>query len=215
MADQMEQQQIAAEQGPEQHQQPTPAQLLELERARIERVNAELKLAEYQKQLDTLQTERTELNRSQAIRKAFEESKVRFHDADVALDVVEKMYSVEYDDEGNPSGIIDKKRQPLDKVLQHFALSHPNMADGRSLKALKDSQPQLKTRSEMTTAEKARFISDHGREAYEKLPYKPVPSGPGVPTTLAEYRALSLSERSRLVSKYGDAWVAELARAKK
>lgn len=213
MADQIDQKHIALEQAPEDHE-PTATEQLELERARTERIAAETRLIELQKQLDAAENDRRELNRNQAIKKAFEDSRVRFHDRDVALDVVEKMYGVEYDAHGNPSGLIDKKRQPLHKVLQHFALNHPTMADGRSLKALKEAEPQLKSRADMTPAEKAKFISEHGQEEYLKLPLKQVPQGPDVPQTWEQYKALPLAQRSRLAGKFGEEWVSSLMRKK-
>jgi hypothetical protein len=157
-----------------------PEQLLQLEQARADRARAVAETEKANADAEAVQAETRRLREKSAFSIALDESKVKFHSnlADTR-NLIDTMYDIVTDSVGN-SVALDRqsgKSISLVEAIHHAALSHPNWADGRSLRALRETEeggnePKIRSEADFKTqAAKVGFLKNPANlEIWEKLP---------------------------------------------
>jgi hypothetical protein len=193
----------------------TPEQTLELARVRAETAQARAQLAELEERTQATAAERTALQRSEAERDALLASKVTFYNGPEALQMLRAngTSDVRFDPATKEvTAVVGKERVPLAAALRQFALDHPTLVDGRSLRSLK-AEAQPKARSEMSRAEKIAYLNSHTAEEYEALRATPVQPVQQVQVnSLKEWNKLPVELRTRIVAEKGVGFIARLSR---
>ena len=108
---------------------------------------------------------------SAALHAAFDASGLIFHDRAAALAAFKEGREVIYEG-GKPHALYGGVVQPLSEALAQFGADNRALIDGRSMpREGVTGRPGNLSKDDFTTvAEKSAWISEHGGEAYEKLP---------------------------------------------
>jgi hypothetical protein len=193
-----------------------PEEAKELEQLRTRRLEAERAANDSRVRALELEQENAALHQKAAISQSFREAGIRFHPSQA--DVVKLLTA-----QGGQIEVIDGKAV-IDGVdlagrLTEYALANPTLADGRSLRALREreeaSKPKLPaSKADLASvADKVKFIEEHGSRAYEMLPQRsPLDLKGKLPNSWNEYMQLSTSERAKVAAKAGPGFIAELHR---
>ena len=190
----------------------TPEQTLELARVRAETAQARALLAELEGKTQEAAAERTALQRREAESDALLACKVSFYNAGEALQMLtaSPASDVRFDPATKTmTAIVGKERVPLSDALRQFALDHETLVDGRSLRHLKTATAP-KAKSDMSMRERMAYIDEHGLDAFEKLPLRSVQTREI--RTMADYAALPVATKTKLLAAHGPKWLASLPR---
>ncbi len=181
---------------------------LEIERQLTEQARYRSETAASQERTQKEAAEARAALQKEALKAALRDSGVKFHNPEEALILAGE---ITYDENGKA---FDSEGIPLAKSLQELALQKEFLADGRSLRSLKEKRAQEtpKSKSDFKNLDqKLKFIEAQGIDAWEKLPTRPPLDLKGnLPRTFSEWKQLPISERSRLLGIYGPGFVGEL-----
>jgi hypothetical protein len=189
---------------------PDDGQLL-LEQARAARAQAEADTLRLQQEIERKKAEGRQIVADQKLRDAALAGP-KFYNVEDALTIARKDHDIRFDGDGEGTGVVDGRRVPLAEVFAAIALENESLVDGRSLRSLKESQPKVKPRSQMTDAEKIAFINANGLKAFEDLPLRATRTVRI--ETFQDYLALPMKERAKLAGLNGADWIAKLPRTK-
>lgn len=191
----------------------TPEQTLELEKIRAENAASRAQVAGLEERNRAAEAEQIALQRGEAERDALLECKVLFYNAPEALQFMkaDPAFDVRYDPAAKrATAISGKERVGLSEALRQFALAHPALVDGRSLRGLTTVEAPKKARSEMNLQEKVKFIEEHGDLEYGRLAAHPVQAKEI--RTFADYLSLPVQLKTKLVAENGVRWLQTLSR---
>lgn len=192
----------------------TAEQTLELERVRSENAQAKAKLAELDAKTQEAADKQAASQRREAERDALLACGVTFYNGPEALEFMKSdpASDVRFDPATKEAtAVVGKERVPLSDALRQFALDHPVLADGRSLRHLKSAERPIKPRSEWTNAEKIEYLNHHSAEEYAAIPAHPVQSTVEI-RTLAEWSRLPIATKTRIVAEKGSDFIGRLPR---
>lgn len=134
-----------------------------------------------------------------ALNAAFDATGVKFHDRAAALAAFKENHHIEYNEVGTPMTFFDGEHIELRDALTRYGYDSPDgVCDRRTLPREGSGGGRRGTlsRADFTTsAEKSKFIAEHGITAWEKLPSKNT-DGQEVVTKQDWYR-LSRAEKVR------------------
>lgn len=194
----------------------TPAQKLQLEQLRNERAGHEAATAAAQIELHSLRQENTRILQTQAAARAFKESGVKFH-----LPQSDTFKLLKGQIEFDENHIATVSGVPLATALQELAVESPEIADGRSTKALRagveaeaaanhSASAVLSKADLLSVSAKVAFIQTHGEKAFSALPLRRPRI---VPVKYYEdYAALPMKNRMELIASHGPDFAARLPR---
>ena len=129
----------------------------------------EAELAEKEKRLAEMSNALKQLKVKATLGEALD----RFNPVDKEVVMQALQSSVQVTDQG---AVVWSDGRALDEALKEFFEKRPHLVKAQGAPGSGSGQiksgavPTPKRRSEMTSAEKAKFIKEHGREAYFKLP---------------------------------------------
>jgi hypothetical protein len=157
--------------------------------------------------LQQAQAEARELRVKNALKDGIQQSRLRPYDTAV----IEKLLRLDADIRVDATGTVtaaglDGQRVNISDAVRLLETKHPNLFEA-PLDSYRKPEPQ-RGKLEMSTAEKLRFIDEHGSDSFEKLPLRARMNA--VPETLQEYKQLSICEKSGLIAKYGESFIQRL-----
>ena len=197
------------------HQQLTEVEAeLQLAKIRADNLLAQERIAEQQQKINAAQAERKQVAFHENLARAVAGTGLKTASSVDQKDFIEALQlTMKFDVKADGTfDVVDRKGKPVEfaDAFRQWASERTFWFDGRSLKRLETSPDDL-CKSDMTTAEKAQYISKHGLDAFEKIPNVPKAPPPNVATmTSAEYTKLDAGQKAKLINKLGIAGIEEI-----
>jgi len=190
----------------------TPAQELELEKLRAQRVAD-------QKTIEELKAKDRDHNVKHTISKSIRDSGIKSHFPDAELfTLLSKEEGVEINVSGDGRELIvekNGKRIEFRELIEQHAVKNQHMYDGRTIRSLIDSNNDAAITSKedlKTDAEKIAWIGKHGADAYERLGRFKVPSLDASKLTASDWKNLTIQQKTKVVEQHGENIVSKILR---
>lgn len=185
----------------------TAAEELALEQARLQRLTAERELKELETAHQSELDRRDALNRKQHVSAAIKESGFDFYD----VETIEKLLE-SYNINATGQGFLNGRKCDALSIVRHVVEQRPFLARNAA-QAQKQPEPDTRAKSEFSQQQKIAFITEHGIDAWERLPLYATRV---VDVDSREmYSRLSNAQKMKIVSERGadfDRWLAALPR---
>jgi hypothetical protein len=202
----------------------TPEQRdLEIARLQAEKAADEARLADQQKESERQREERRALNFSQTWKAEIGRAGIVWFPSQEELESLIPLtgYALRSSADGRMIQALDEngKEIPVAKVLEKLALKYPNMVRDGTANHLKprESTGEFRSLSKAdfkTLAAKATFVRESGLDVWERMPLHPKkgPNNNIDEMTASDWRKLNLTQKSQIVSEYGEYAVQEILR---
>jgi hypothetical protein len=186
----------------------TPAEQLELERLRAQRVADE-------KTIEELKARDRDNSVKTTIAKSIASTGIKSHHSDSELfTVLSKQEGVTINVSGDGRELIvekDGKKIEFQQLVEEYAVAHRNEFDQRTMRHLIDKgSDAIKSRADMTPEEKRAYIQKFGSLAYEKLGLYRVPTLDADKLTAEDWRHLNYEQKSKVVAEHGSEIVSKI-----